>query len=203
MIYRFIMLSDEVDGFRREYKIDGDATFMELHDVIVESVGYDKSEIASFYICDDSWNKETEITSIEMDTRSEVDSIVMADTALSDYLEDEHQKVMYVFDYLNERAFFMELREIIYGENLSEPIISKSVGDAPMQLLPIEEEEPIKVVPVVPVVPDVEEEFYTAGEFTSDSYDDEELDMDGFGDVDDEELGEEGGSSEVEEDLGY
>ena len=36
--------------------------------------------MTSFFICDDDWSKKTEITLVEMDTSSEEDSYVMADT---------------------------------------------------------------------------------------------------------------------------
>ena len=191
MIYRFIMLSDEVDDFRREYRIDGDATFLELHELISKSVGYDKAEMASFFICEDDWSKETEITLFEMNTKSEEDSIIMSETSLSEYLEDERQKLLYQFDYLNDRSFFMELREITFGENMDAGEISKSVGKAPLQALPIEE-EPVKVVPTLTLPANEDDSFelddFNPENYTSDSYNEDELDADGFGD---EDMGEE------------
>ena len=113
MVFRFLILSDEVDDFKREIQIDSEATFLELHNAILDSVGYTKDQMASFFVCDDDWSKRTEITLVEMDTSSDVDSYIMEDTHLDELLEDEHQKLLYVFDYMTDRAFFMELREII------------------------------------------------------------------------------------------
>lgn len=181
MIFRFIMLSDEVDDFRREFKLDAEATFLDLHNVIVESVGYKSGEMASFFICEDDWSKDTEITLVEMDTSSEVDSIIMEDTKLSEFLEDEKQKLMYVFDYMSERAFFMELREIEFGENLGKAEISKSIGNAPEQFLAIEEDIITKVVPTVAASTILDDDFYgDAG------YNDDELDAEGFDGIDDD-----------------
>lgn len=39
-------------------------------------------------------------------------------TPLSELLEDEKQKLLYVFDPLAERVFFIELSEIITGKDL-------------------------------------------------------------------------------------
>ena len=39
----------------------------------------------------------------------------MKDTAISELVEDEKQKLLYVFDYITERCFFIELSEIISG----------------------------------------------------------------------------------------
>ena len=40
MIYKLVFSCEEVDDFRRVYEADGDATFLELHQAILQSVGY-------------------------------------------------------------------------------------------------------------------------------------------------------------------
>ena len=95
MIYRFLVLSDEVDDFKRVIKIDSEATFLDLHDIILESVGYTKDQMCSFFICDDDWSKKTEITLIPMDTSSDVDNYIMESTHLDELLEEEHQVIQY------------------------------------------------------------------------------------------------------------
>ena len=40
MIYRFTIISDEVDDFVREIQIDPEATFYDFHEAILKSVGY-------------------------------------------------------------------------------------------------------------------------------------------------------------------
>ena len=139
MVFRFLILSDEVDDFKREIKIDSEATFLDLYNAIMDSVGYTKDQMCSFFICDDDWSKNTEITLVEMDTSSEVDNYIMEDTRLEELLEDEHQKLLFVFDYMTERAFFMELREIIPGKDLDKAVCSKSIGEAPVQIMSFDE----------------------------------------------------------------
>ena len=143
MVYRFLLLSDEVDDFKREIIIDSEATFLELYNAILDSVGYTKDQMTSFFICDEDWSKLTEITLIEMDTSSDEDSYVMGETHLNEGLEEEGQKLMFVFDYLTERAFYMELREIIPGKNQSKAICSKSVGLPPEQMISFDDPSPI------------------------------------------------------------
>ena len=58
MIYRFLILSDEVDNFSREITIDSEATFLDLQNVILDSVNYTKDQITSFFICDEDWGKK-------------------------------------------------------------------------------------------------------------------------------------------------
>ena len=47
MIYKFRIVSDEVDNFKREICIDSDASFLELHDAILDSVGFSKDQMTS------------------------------------------------------------------------------------------------------------------------------------------------------------
>ena len=42
MIFNFRIVSDEVDNFKREIKVDATATFLDFKNAICESVGYDK-----------------------------------------------------------------------------------------------------------------------------------------------------------------
>ena len=139
MIFRFIVLSDEVEDFRRDILIDSDASFFDFHNAILDAVAYQKDQMSSFFICDEDWSKETEITLVEMDTSSDEDSYVMDSTRLSDFIEDEKQKLIYVFEYLTERSFFIELREIITGRDQGNSECIKSVGIAPPQTTDFED----------------------------------------------------------------
>ncbi|MDR2057742.1 MAG: plasmid pRiA4b ORF-3 family protein [Dysgonamonadaceae bacterium] len=139
MVYRFIILSDEIDNFRRDITIDSDATFFDLHNAILDSVGYAKDQMASFFICDKDWSKKTEITLIEMDSNPEEDNYIMENVRLGEFLEDERQRLLYVFDYLADRSFFMELREVITGKNQKKAKVVRSEGDAPAQMSSMED----------------------------------------------------------------
>ena len=139
MVYRFLLLSDEVEGFQREITIDSKATFLDLQNIILDSVGYTKDQITSFFLCSQDWSRQTEVTLFEMDTCSEEDNYVMDVTFLYDLLEEQKQKLMFVFDTLMDRVFFMELREIIANKNQAKAICTKSVGNPPAQLSSIED----------------------------------------------------------------
>ena len=45
MVYRFTIISDEVDNFRREIQIDSEATFLDFHNAILKSVGYPNDQM--------------------------------------------------------------------------------------------------------------------------------------------------------------
>ncbi|MCC8094729.1 MAG: plasmid pRiA4b ORF-3 family protein [Tannerellaceae bacterium] len=170
MVFRFLLISDETDDFLREIKMDAEATFLDLHHAILDAVNYTKDQMTSFFICDDDWSKRTEITLVDMDWSFEEDSYIMENTRLEELLEDEQQKLLYVFDYMTERAFFMELREIIPGQNQPEPVCSKSVGVPPPQTVDFDEVD-LKGT----TIDTLGEDFYGDSEYNLN-----ELDTDGF-----------------------
>ena len=135
MVYRFSLISDEVDHFLREIQIDSEATFLDFHKAILSSVGYPDDQMTSFFICSDNWEKETEVTLEDMGVGSDEDSWVMGETTLSELIEDEKQRLIYVFDPLAERVFFIELSEIITGKHLKAPVCTKKEGEPPVQTL--------------------------------------------------------------------
>jgi hypothetical protein len=174
MIYKFVILSDEIDAFRRDILIDSDATFFELHEAILESVGYTKDQMTSFFICDDDWIKEKEITLVEMDTGSEEDNYVMDSTRLSDLVEEERQKLLYVFEYLTERSFFMELREIITGKSQAKAECVFRKEDPPLQTTEFEALDERLNIRMSATNHHLEDDFYDEDE--PDDYDEEDFD---------------------------
>lgn len=141
MIYRFKIVSDEVSNFSREIEISSEASFLDLRDAILSSVGYTADDMSSFFICDDDWSKRQEITLVDMGSASDQDIWLMADTPLSEFIDDEGQKLIFVFDYLTERSFFMEMREVITGRALLVPVCTRKVGEPPAQSTNLDEFE--------------------------------------------------------------
>lgn len=169
MTFRFTVISDEIEDFLREIKIDSEATFQELHEIILQSCGYTNDQMTSFFICDESWNKEQEITLEDMGSSSEEDTYIMRETALSELLEDEKQHLLYTFDPLADRVFFIELSEIIYGKDQKNAVCSKKSGEAPQQTIDFDE------LMAKDTTLDLGENFYGDEDFDMD-----EFDPDGF-----------------------
>lgn len=178
MIYKFVLVSNEVEGFMREISIDSEAKFIDLHNAILDSVKYSKDGITSFFICDEDWEKEKEVTLFDMETGMDEDNLTMDDTVLSELIYDEGQKLMYVFDNITERAFYIELKEIVPGEDLKDPICSASTGKAPEQYQ-IEDFSDLTTAKGGKGGDiDIDESFYG-----DDGFDSDELDADGFSDL--------------------
>ena len=66
MILLFRIISDEDQEFYRDLVIDGSDTFLDFHHVLQENLGYDPTHLASFFITNEDWEKEQEITLIDM-----------------------------------------------------------------------------------------------------------------------------------------
>lgn len=112
---------------------------------------------------------------VEMDTDSDEDSYIMEESILSDFLEDEKQKLVFVFDYINDRAFYIELSEIIPGKSLKSPICTLSQGKAPLQSVELDDTTVISNS-----ISDIDDTF-----FGDESFNPDELDSEGFEDIED------------------
>ena len=171
MVYKFTVLSDEIDDFLRVITIDSEATFFDLHEAVLNSVNYSKDQMTSFFLCSDNWEREQEITLMEMDTASEYDNLVMDSTVLENYLTDEKQKLQYVFDMMYDRIFFLELTEVITGKTADKAVCIEKEGKAPEQVFVGEQQIA------------AEKTFLDDSFYGDDDYDMDELDAEGFGDV--------------------
>lgn len=111
MVYKFRVILDAEEDVFRDIAILEDDTLEDLHNAIVNAFGFDGMEIASFYTCDDQWNQEDEISLFDTgDVPGE--QRVMADFTLSDILNSESTKIIYVYDFLNMWTFLVELAAI-------------------------------------------------------------------------------------------
>ncbi|MDR1561899.1 MAG: hypothetical protein LBS54_02270 [Dysgonamonadaceae bacterium] len=146
MVYRFIVLSDETEEFRRDIVIDGEASFFALNNAILESVGFTKSEITSFFLCNENWEKDTEVTLVEKNTSSDIDCFVMDSTRLDELIDEEDQRLLFVFEELTERAFMVELKEITYDDPPFDPLCVRSEGVPPKQFTDFEDFDTQSVV---------------------------------------------------------
>ncbi|HWR93669.1 MAG TPA: hypothetical protein VN192_00530 [Flavobacterium sp.] len=161
MVYKFRVILDAEEDVFRDIAILEDDTLEDFHNAIVNSFGFDGLEIASFYTCDDQWNQEDEISLF--DTGDVVgEQKIMSDYKLSDILDAENTKIIYVYDFINMWTFLVELAAIedsvpgtLYPENLF------SHGEMPL-------EAPEK---------DFSDSGSTDFDYDEDDYDEDELDM--------------------------
>jgi hypothetical protein len=135
MIYLFRIICDEDQEFLRDLVIDGSDTFLDFHRVLQKDLGYDPTQLASFFITNHMWEKQQEITLIDMMQDPGIETRTMDQVTIDEYMTEVNQRLIYVFDFFSERAFFMELIEISDQTSPREtPFIALSKGQSPPQL---------------------------------------------------------------------
>lgn len=116
MIYKFRVILDAEEDVFRDIAIDEEDTLEDLHNTIVNAFGFDGSEVASFYTCDDQWNQEDEISLFDTGDIPGQQKI-MSDYSLNQLLSKEQTKIIYVYDFINMWTFFVELAAIEEAES--------------------------------------------------------------------------------------
>ena len=140
--YRFkVCLEDNEDIFR-DIDIKAAQTFEQFHTIIQEAFKFDAKHAASFFVSDDYWRKGQEITLRKEDLPLDEDEIrkkvdpkkLMAETKIAKYIEQPHQRFVYVFDPEVQWSFLIEMIKIVDDNSkLTYPAIIKSIGTAPKQ----------------------------------------------------------------------
>jgi hypothetical protein len=132
MVYKFVVLSDEDDAFIREFEFLDSQSLMDFHTNLQEELEFDKSQMASFYLATDNWEKEEEFTLFDMGAGSST----MDDAILEDIIFRKNQKLLYVFDFFNERGLFIEYTgEVEEVDGREYPVCTNSKGIPPKQIV--------------------------------------------------------------------
>lgn len=113
MIYRFraILDHDQKEDIFRDIEIRKTDTFEDLHNVLTQSFGFDGSEMASFYISNDQWEQGQEIALFDMGQNANVK--MMNETIVEELINEDNNKLIYIYDFLNMWTFLIELGEIV------------------------------------------------------------------------------------------
>ena len=141
-VYRFKVTLEDNDDISRDIDIKSGQTFEQFHIAIQEAYKFDAKHSASFFVSDDYWRKNQEITLKKEDLPLEEEEIrknvdpkkLMKDVKIAKYIEQPHQRFVYIFDTVVQWSFLIEMVKIT-DENpkLNYPICSRSVGTAPKQ----------------------------------------------------------------------
>ncbi len=133
--YKFRVTFEDHDDVWRDIEIRSTQTFDDFHYAIHNSIGFDASKDASFYMSDDNWKKGKEITCRELNEAEAGKVKVMKDSRICDFIVDPHQKIYYLFDPASVWTFRIELIKISRDEEAgaSYPRCIKTTGEAPKQ----------------------------------------------------------------------
>jgi len=139
-IYKFRVLVESEDVIFKDIEIKSTQTFEDLHEMIVASYGFDNSQMASFYLSNEQWEKGQEIALFDMNMDDDQTKIlVMADTPINTQINCIGAHLLYSYDFLNMTNFFIELIEIkvkeeaefyprvVYSQGEFEPKATESI----------------------------------------------------------------------------
>src|SRR5690554_1351866 len=93
MIYFFRAISNESDDFLFDLAMGGSATFLDLHQTIQQHLNFDATQMTSFFLTDEDWQKEKELTLLDMSDGGE--GAVMDAVKLEDLLTAPKQRLLY------------------------------------------------------------------------------------------------------------
>jgi len=146
-VYKFKVLFENQEDFAREIEILPNQTFEDFHDILLESIGLNGEELASFYICNSGWRKLKEITLLDMSeeteneeveedeerTRKKIPIFTMNNAILKNFIDDPHQRMLYVYDFIDLKTFYIELSKIVSytTSGIHFPRCTKSIGNLP------------------------------------------------------------------------
>jgi len=134
MICIFEISSLEAPDFKRLIHLGSESTFEDLHRTIQNTSSFDQSQLASFFITDDHGKRTIEISPLDPGFNgTKVQS--MRIIKLEKYISEIGQKFVYVFDFFNDRFFYIELKEKLMKTDLKEPFVAYEKGNAPSQFL--------------------------------------------------------------------
>ena len=141
-VYKFKIVVEDNDDIYREIEILSGQSFEEFHNAIQDAFKFDKKHAAAFFVSDDYWRKDQEITLRKEDIELDEEEIrkgvspkkLMATTKIAKYIDSPRQRFVYVFDPNVKWTFCIELMKILPDNPKGTyPACVKSIGNAPKQ----------------------------------------------------------------------
>lgn len=114
----------------RDIIIDSKVTLKEMSDIISESFGFDSTEISTYHHTNEDWELLEEIKIFKIDESD----ISMENSPISDFLNFNGDKIIFIYDFLNYWTFFIELFDL--DENVEDKFKFKcinSIGTVPSE----------------------------------------------------------------------
>lgn len=141
-VYRFRICLEDNEDVYRDIDIKASQSFELFHEAIQEAFKFDKKHAASFFTSDDYWRKGEEITlrkeDLELNEEDKRKNIskkfLMKDVKVAKFIEQPHQRFVYVFDPNVQWTFLIEMLKIVAEDTkLNYPACVRTMGTAPKQ----------------------------------------------------------------------
>lgn len=134
-ILKFRVYLEEDDSVYRDVLISHKQNFFQLHETILKAYEFDSKHQATFYRSNDHWQRGKEISLEKYDKPYKAEPLLMNATLIGSEIMDPNQKFIYVYDFIKNWIFQVELINVTKEENpkLTYPTIARTEGIAPPQ----------------------------------------------------------------------
>lgn len=134
-ILRFRIYLEEDDSVYRDIAIRHTQSFLQLHRTILKAYEFDNKHQATFYRSNDHWQRGREISFDKYDKPYKVPPLIMADTTIGSEIRNPNEKFIYVYDFVKNWSFLVELINVSKEENskYDYPVVIKTEGIGPSQ----------------------------------------------------------------------
>ena len=131
MAYKIRIILNTKEDVIRDIAIEQDANLEDLHNVISNSFGFTGDQMASFYRSDETWMQGEEHPLFDMSEGNER-KVQMREVMLNEVLQQEKDKLLYVYDFFNMWSFYVELIQTDFDhKNMVLPYLLFSLGVVP------------------------------------------------------------------------
>ncbi|HTI89664.1 MAG TPA: hypothetical protein VL727_03695 [Puia sp.] len=134
-ILKFRVYFEEDDSIYRDVAVRHKQHFLQLHQIILKAYEFDSKHQATFYRSNDNWQRGREISLEKYDKAYKADPLLMAETTIGSEIFDPNQKFIYVYDFVKNWSFLVELINVSKEESgkLDYPAVIKAEGIPPSQ----------------------------------------------------------------------
>src|SRR5580693_9241748 len=134
-ILKFRVYFEEDDSVYRDVAVRHTQHFLQLHQVILKAYEFDSKHQATFFRSNDHWQRGREISLEKYDKPYKVEPLLMDATTVGSEIRDPNQKFIYVYDFVKNWSFLVELINVSKEDNgkLDYPAVVKTEGIAPSQ----------------------------------------------------------------------
>ena len=141
IVFKYRMLSDESDNFVRDFEVYPDMTLTEFHHFLLDALGYEPCMV-SIFKSDAEWRLVEEFTELDMGDDSPGVPRCMDNVRLMEINNDFHDRLVYTFDMINDRSYYLELIDMQRPDsNLTYPRVAFEHAPVPDQYDPEANEE--------------------------------------------------------------
>jgi hypothetical protein len=134
-ILKFRAYYEEDESIYRDIVIKHTQTFFDLHEAILKAYEFDSKHAATFYRSNDQWLQGREISLEKYDKSYKAPPLIMKETIIGSEIKDTNQRFIYVYDFVKNWTFLVELIHVSKEESskIIYPSMSRKEGIGPQQ----------------------------------------------------------------------